>query len=130
MGKIQDVEHAEDQRITHGEEPVDAAYKKAVDQLLSQNIHLKRRSFYRLFAKHREFPAFHDLDDRRMLCVASGGKGEFSKYRVEIFNFAHGLSNGLVIRCRSCLPDGLISDIHTGIGLGCELIGRTLDSGR
>src|SRR5437763_15824900 len=68
VSEVEDVEHAEDERVTDREQGVDAAEEDPVDRPLAHRL---SRSLQGL-----EFPVLHLLDARRVLRVAlvRGGK--------------------------------------------------------
>ena len=97
VGEVQYIEHAEDQRIAHREQPVHAAYEQAVDQLLEKYAH--RYSLTALVAQHHELSAFDLLDYAGVVRIAALGKRETAQHGIEVLDLDQG-----VAKCLSIAP--------------------------
>src|SRR5258708_2655385 len=101
--EVEDVEHAEDQRVPHGKERVDAPHEDAVEDLLSHLL------------DDLELAVLHLLHRRLVLRVARWREGELAQRRVEVLDLAQPGLDVEAARLAARRPDGLGADHHTGL---------------
>src|SRR2546421_130035 len=103
VGEVQDVEHAEDERVADGEEGVDAAEEDAVDRLLA---HCER------LLEYLELPALHLLHARLVFRVALLRERELAERRVEVLHLREAVLDVVAAGLVARLADGLGDDDH------------------
>ena len=94
MGQVQHIQHPEDERVAHREQPVHAADEEPVDQLLEKQVH---RSLDALVAQHHELTAFDLLDHGRVVGIAAFGERETAQHGIQVLDLGQGVANGLAI---------------------------------